>query len=95
MADTARKPCRRCLLREIDEAEYFQKLHTYIERIPADEKASAEEYSRRLSVCKECEHLQDGTCGLCGCYVEVRAAAAGNRCPDVPASWGRCRRGRG
>ena len=87
MADAPRRYCRKCLLREMDEAEYFAKLHDYIERIPAAEKASPEEYGRRLAICKECDHLQDGTCARCGCYVELRAAVKRNRCPDVPARW--------
>lgn len=47
--------CKKCLLREMDEAGFFQNMYDYIARIPADDKTPEEEYERRLSICKECE----------------------------------------
>lgn len=38
-------------------------------------------YEARLVVCRECDLLNAGTCGACGCYVELRAAAKISRCP--------------
>lgn len=64
--------CKKCLLREMDEAGFFQNMYDYIARIPADDKAPEEEYERRLSICKECEKLLSGMCRMCGCYVEMR-----------------------
>lgn len=52
--------CKKCLLREMDEAGFFQNMYDYIARIPADDKAPEEEYERRLSICKECEKLLSG-----------------------------------
>ena len=31
--------------------------------------------------CKECKYLNEGLCGACGCFVELRAVIAVNRCP--------------
>ena len=64
--------CKKCLLREMDEAGFFQNMYDYIARIPADDKTPEEEYERRLSICKECEKLLSGMCRMCGCYVEMR-----------------------
>ncbi len=44
-------------------------------------RAPEEEYERRLTLCKDCEKLLQGTCLACGCYVELRAAARGGHCP--------------
>jgi hypothetical protein len=52
--------CKKCLLREMDEAGFFQNMYDYIARIPADDKTPEEEYERRLSICKECEKLLSG-----------------------------------
>ena len=73
--------CKKCLLRETDEAGNFENMYDYIARIPADDKTSDEEYERRLSICKECEKLLSGMCRMCGCYVEMRAAIAVRDCP--------------
>lgn len=82
---TDRQPCR-CLL-----ADFWPDMHVsvaeYIALLDAEEKADEAEYGRRLAVCRECDRLRDGTCSLCGCYVEARAAKARLRCPDVPARW--------
>ena len=43
--------CKKCLLREMDEAGFFQNMYDYIARIPADDKTPEEEYERRLSIC--------------------------------------------
>ena len=73
--------CKKCLLREMDEAGFFQNMYDYIARIPADDKTPEEEYERRLSICKECEKLLSGMCRMCGCYVEMRAAIELRDCP--------------
>lgn len=87
MEEGSRRLCRKCLLREMDEAEYFKNLYEYIERIPQEDKVSKEEYENRLSICKSCCYLLSGMCRLCGCYVELRAALKVRSCPDIPARW--------
>ena len=47
-------------------------------------------YRERLTICQACDQLMNGTCRLCGCYVETRAAKRGQQCPMVPPRWGKC-----
>ena len=86
MAD-GRIPCR-CLLAE-QWPELHQAVRDYVELLPEEQKAPDDVYQARLAVCKACENLRDGTCGLCGCYVEARAAKRGLGCPALPAKWGK------
>lgn len=74
--------CRKCLIRDMaGQEEYFRSLREYIENLDADIKASDSLYEDRLNVCRECGMLLEGMCRRCGCYVELRAAVAGNKCP--------------
>ena len=61
-------------------AEYVASLDETI-RTPEDV------YRARLALCQDCPELMNGTCRLCGCYVETRAAKRGQKCPMVPARW--------
>ena len=79
--------CRKCLLREMGEEEYFANLREYIQNIDEDLKVDHGEYERRLMLCKECENLLNGMCRICGCYVELRAVMKKNYCPDVEKKW--------
>ena len=82
-----KKPCR-CLVGEIpDEAELAKIIRERIETIPEEERTPGKEYAFRLLKCKDCEHLQRGTCARCGCYAEIRAARKRQRCPDMPGRW--------
>ena len=63
-------------------AEYVASLD---ESVRADEAV----YRERLALCQTCDQLMNGTCRLCGCYVETRAAKKGQICPMVPARWGK------
>lgn len=75
--------CKRCLTREMaGQEQYFANLRAYIENLDADVKAAEEVYEERLGVCKECDHLLQGMCRSCGCYVELRAAMGKNSCPN-------------
>ena len=76
-----RKRCHKCLLREMDEAAYMEKLHRYIVLLDSDVKAGEALYGGRLEICRACDYLEAGTCLACGCYVELRAAVKKNRCP--------------
>lgn len=73
--------CIRCLLQDYDEEAYISKLLRVIRMMTPSEKAKEEVVRTRLAVCKECDRLEMGTCLACGCYVELRAAMAGGRCP--------------
>lgn len=72
--------CRKCLLRETDQKQYFDNLYDYIARLDEDVKASDEVYEERLQTCKECDYLEQGMCRACGCFVELRAVIKNNRC---------------
>lgn len=72
--------CKKCLLREMAEADQ-KMIAKYKDAIKQEDQVDAGEYERRLSLCKECEFLNAGTCGACGCYVELRAAAQAGHCP--------------
>lgn len=78
--------CTRCLLRELIESDAsrqaeLEMIKKYREAIKLSDRVPEEEYEYRLSVCRECEKLLAGTCGACGCYVELRAAVKTSHCP--------------
>lgn len=72
--------CKRCLLRDMAAAD-AEKIAAYREAIKKKDRVPEEEYEARLTVCKSCDYLNAGTCGACGCYVELRAAAKAGKCP--------------
>lgn len=74
--------CKQCLLRDFDEKTYREQLLKVLLLMDKDTKAEDTLYEQRLSICTQCEKLMEGTCLACGCYVELRAAAKKNRCPD-------------
>ena len=82
-----KKPCPRCLLEDISEEDISRAIAARISAIPEEQRVSEDEYDRRLSICKSCDMLVSGTCGKCGCYVELRAARAANRCPHEKKYW--------
>lgn len=80
MENEVKKVCKRCLLREMAEADY-RKIEKYKEAIKLEDRVVDEEYENRLNVCKSCDKLNDGTCAACGCYVELRALGKNTSCP--------------
>ncbi len=76
-----KKPCTRCLLRDIDPARYEAEVRRLIDLLPPGEKAAADVYGSRLNKCTECDYLKDAFCGACGCMVELRAAKKTGKCP--------------
>ncbi len=85
MADP-RQQCR-CLLKEAGETEITAAIAEYIAGLDESIRTPEAAYRERLRLCLGCPHLLNGTCRLCGCYVETRAAKMGQKCPDVPARW--------
>lgn len=80
--------CRGCLLGETPQGLRLRAgIEEYIRLLPEAQRASDAEYRRRLSLCKQCDQLFGGTCRLCGCFVEARAAKAGMRYPSLPPAW--------
>lgn len=82
------KRCRRCLLREMTgQNDYYESVKRYRATMPAAKRTPDADYERRLAACKECRHLENGTCMQCGCYVEMRAARTDMHCPLRGAPW--------
>ncbi|NLB90064.1 MAG: hypothetical protein GX786_02425 [Clostridiales bacterium] len=79
--------CRRCLLEEIGDTATFDSIQKYKQAIAPHGKAEESLYQKRLEQCKQCDELLNGTCNLCGCYVQMRAALKQSRCPASPAKW--------
>lgn len=75
--------CRKCLLEEVDPDGALKTVREIIEAMSPDIRAKETEYRRRLNACKNCEQLNEGVCGMCGCYVELRAAKKLQNCPHT------------
>ena len=81
-----RKPCR-CLLFEAGQKDMARTVAEYVAGLDESVRTPEDVYRERLAICQSCEELMNGTCRLCGCYVETRAAKKGQKCPMVPAQW--------
>lgn len=79
--------CKRCLLQELSDSEYFITVTSYIENIPEELRTPGDTYKYRLKQCKKCQYLVNGLCRLCGCFVEIRAAAMKSYCPNKKVHW--------
>ena len=80
--------CRRCLLEDMpSEAALMENIRDLISLLPQEQRADDELRVQRLSHCRSCDHLADGTCALCSCFVELRSAKLRMRCPHVPPKW--------
>lgn len=73
--------CKKCLLEQLDNEKLLKDIERAKALIDDVDKASDEEYNRRLSICLECDYLNQGTCTACGCFVELRAASKAGKCP--------------
>ena len=83
-----KKPCR-CLLFEAGQQDMARAVAEYVASLDESIRAGDADYRARLAACEGCEQLMNGTCRLCGCYVETRAAKKGQCCPMVPSRWNR------
>ena len=63
------------------EKDYRETIGKYIDAINTDERTEKDQYETRLTICKACDFLMNGTCNACGCYVELRAASVRAVCP--------------
>lgn len=79
--------CRKCLLSEYDPDGALQTVREMLAAMPDELRTNEEEYRRRLKLCAECEQLFSGICGICGCYVELRAGKLSQRCPHPNRRW--------
>ena len=85
--DAPQRICKKCLLREMQEGEYFRNMYEYIAQLDPDVKSEEELYEKRLAACKQCGNLVNGMCRVCGCFVEMRAAVKKNSCPAAERYW--------
>ena len=79
--------CRKCLIEKLDPLGINETVRKRAELIPADEKTDEETYGKRLSACTGCKELISGTCRICGCFVELRAAYSEKHCPHPQRYW--------
>ena len=87
MTEAGRPLCRKCLIADLPRgAELAEILRERLEQIPPEEKVSPAEYASRLERCRACGELHEGTCALCGCYVELRLARKNKQCPLTKTS---------
>lgn len=82
-----RKPCLRCLLRDMDAREEYRKLKVYLDSFEKETRTTEVEYERRLAICRGCNYLREGICGKCGCFVEARALRRYGSCPCEEPYW--------
>ncbi len=82
-----RKPCRKCLLQDTPDDQYFQELAAQVDAMDPEFRVEEEIYQERLAACRSCPNLFAGMCRVCGCYVEWRAAFRVKACPDVHPRW--------
>ncbi|MBE6823475.1 DUF6171 family protein [Caproiciproducens sp. LBM24188] len=79
--------CRRCLLKDMTDSEYYRSISEYVESLDETMRTPAPDYEARLAYCRQCSHLINGMCELCGCFVEVRAAKRQNHCAKDSRIW--------
>lgn len=84
---SAKKPCRKCLLENMEKDELIKNLYEYISSYPVEKRTDEDTYHRRLSVCRECDELFNGMCAKCGCFVELRALKKKAFCPHENKKW--------
>ncbi len=87
MSMNNKKPCIRCLLKELGEEQLLDSVYSYRASIPEEEQTECVEYDRRLEICKQCDWLNQGVCGKCGCFVEARAYRKSSYCPHEHPRW--------
>ena len=64
-----------------------ESIREALEMLAPEDRAEPELYEKRLRLCRACDSLRDGTCVLCGCYVEARAGKKRMICPALPPAW--------
>lgn len=71
----------------MDPDDIERSILDYIKELPADKKADDKTYAERLDKCRSCDHLVNGMCAKCGCYVELRAAKRNMYCAGEEKLW--------
>ena len=79
--------CKKCLFAELDPEGIYASITERLALLPDEAKVPDEEYRRRLGICRSCSRLSSGTCTVCGCFVELRAAKKALSCPHEDDLW--------
>ncbi|MDE6763368.1 MAG: hypothetical protein K2J73_06790 [Oscillospiraceae bacterium] len=87
MSSTSKPFCRKCLFEEIDRDGVYSSIKELISALTEEKRTEENEYRHRLEICRQCNSLGEGTCGKCGCFVELRAAKADMHCPHENHYW--------
>ena len=75
------KICTRCLLKDFSKEQYEAIVINGLASLPKEDLVDKAESDRRLSLCRSCDKLNQGTCLACGCFVEIRASLVKGSCP--------------
>lgn len=85
------KFCRKCFIVEMKRQgiteETYRTMLERIENMDPELRCTKEVYEERITACKKCKYLVEAMCGLCGCFVESRAAVKANSCPAEEKRW--------
>lgn len=71
----------------MNETDTWQRIQEYQKSVPATLRTNDIIYEERLSICKDCKWLNQGTCQKCGAYVEARAYCKDAHCPLGEKMW--------
>lgn len=75
------KICTRCLLKDFSKEQYEAIVTNGLSSLPKEDLTDIGITEKRLSICQECDRLNQGTCLACGCFVEIRASLKKGKCP--------------
>ncbi len=87
MESNQRRICKKCFLKDYAPEEYLNNMRAYLHGLDDGIRTEEDTYQQRLSLCGECDKLNEGICRLCGCFVEYRAAIRSKKCPDIHPRW--------
>lgn len=73
--------CRLC--DKVDMTKVERSVDAYIARIDKEQACDVSTYKQRLSICSNCNKNREGMCGVCGCFVKVRAYKKHMTCPST------------
>ena len=79
--------CKRCTYLNMSDEDYDRYIRRILAGMKPREKVNEDVYRARLASCSTCVHLQNGVCGMCGCFVELRAAGISSDCPMRKREW--------
>ena len=77
------RDCEACSVSVHLTPEEIKELFGKTVRVKSVKTVSEEEFTRRIEICKACEHFIYGTtCRQCGCVIQIKAKLTGAKCPN-------------